>query len=244
MKYNITHIDKKYNIMQLKDMPYWWRFVQGGGVSHPAVLDDGNTVAWYDYEENITKDGSNLVSVWGDKSGNGNDLLQATGANQPVVNSNGVLFDGFSDFMKANTFTLEQPEFIYIVLKQISWTMNDAIFDGNVSNFMLLQQRDLSPNLAAYAGAVSSLNGDLAIGSYGIVRVLYNGASSKLQVNEETPITGNFGTSNGGGFTLAAQANGSRFSNIEVKEVIIRKIADSASDEQEIYNYLSKKYGI
>ena len=29
-------------------------------------------------------DGSNLVRIWGDKSVEGNDLLQATGTNQPL----------------------------------------------------------------------------------------------------------------------------------------------------------------
>ena len=48
----------------------------------PSVLTDGNTVAWFDSSENITKDGSDFVSVWGDKSvdavgdPNGNNLLQ------------------------------------------------------------------------------------------------------------------------------------------------------------------------
>ena len=49
----------------------------GSAVENPAVIDDGNTVAWYDKDEYITKDGSNLVSVWGDKANwsIGSDLI-------------------------------------------------------------------------------------------------------------------------------------------------------------------------
>ena len=101
------------------------------GVLPPAVLTDGSTVLWVDSKENITKNGSDLVSSWGDKSGNGNDLVQATETNKPTWNSNGVLFDGVDNFMKAVAFTLIQPEFIYIVFKQVTWTSNARVFDGN-----------------------------------------------------------------------------------------------------------------
>jgi hypothetical protein len=72
-----------------------------------------------DYLKGITKDGSDLVSKWADQSGNDNDLLQATGTNQPIINANGILFDGVDNFMKAVSFTLIQPEFIYMVFKSL-----------------------------------------------------------------------------------------------------------------------------
>ena len=100
-----------------------------GGI--PAVLSDGNTVAWFDLAENITKDGSDFVSVWGDKSGNGNDLLRIPSTRNPLWTTDGVLFDGIDDFMKCVTFTYAQPEQIYIVVKQISWTSTEYLFTGN-----------------------------------------------------------------------------------------------------------------
>lgn len=42
--------------------------------------------AWFDAAENITLNGSN-VSVWGDKSGNGLDMVQSTASAQPPYNS-------------------------------------------------------------------------------------------------------------------------------------------------------------
>ena len=208
----------------------------------PEVLFDGNTVAWFDYLENITE--VTGVSVWGDKSGNSNDLLQADTSKQPTLNVNGILFDGVDNFMKAVAFTLIQPEFIYIVFKQITWVLNDYIFDGNTGNRGSVFQNNESSKLAAHAGSLSSRNDNLSLDTYGIIRVLYNGASSKLQVNNTIAITGDFGSNDMGGFTLGAGGTDAFFGNIEVKEVIIRKVADEAVDEASIYNYLSNKYGI
>jgi len=214
------------------------------GVSTPPVLSDGSTVLWVDSQENITKNGSDLVSLWGDKSGNGNDLVQATETNKPTWNANGILFDGVDNFMKAAAFTLVQPEFIYIVFKQITWTGGEYIFDGNTASSGLLFQSGGTPNLIASGGTNSSKD-DLTLDTYGIARVKFNGASSTFQINEETQITGNFGANNMGGFTLGARGDGAvGYGNIEVKEVIIRNVADSAQDEGTIYNYLADKYSI
>jgi len=225
--------------------------VGGGGASYLAVLDDGNTVAWFDYLKNVTKDGSDLVSVWGDKSVdslgalNGNDLLQATGSNQPIVNANGILFDGIDNFMKCAAFTLVQPEFIYMVVNQVSWANFDYIFDGNTTNSGNLYQTGVSPEIAAVAGISSGRNDNLIIGIYGIVRILFDGVNSKLIVNNTSPISGDFGLRNMGGFYLGAISPAiGFFANIEVKEIIIRKVADNATDEQAIYEYLAEKYSI
>ena len=215
---------------------------RGVGATYPAILDDGNTVAWFDYLENITKDGSDLVSIWGDKSGLDHHLLQATGTNQPIVNANGVLFDGIDNFMKCAAFTLVQPEMIYMVLKQVTWSVNDRIFDGENDLSMLLSQKIASANIDAYAGDVLS-NNDSVLNTYGILRVLYNGASSKLIINNNTPVTGSLGSADADGFIIGRRTGSdANYSNIEVKEIIIRKVADISQDEQEIYNYLDNKY--
>lgn len=214
-----------------------------GGV--PSALTDGNTVLWVDSTQNITKDGSNRVSLWGDKSGNGNDLVGNVDTDkQPTYSSDGILFDGSTDYLKAVAFTLVQPEFIYIVVKQVAWSINKKVFDGDVANSGALQMGTSTPNLIGRAGSSGDLNGDLAVGTFGIVRLLFNGASSTLQVDEGTVITSDNGTDDMSGFTLGASGGLSALSNIEVKEIIIRKVADGAGDESAIYNYLSNKYAI
>lgn len=57
--------------------------------------------AWYDASDaaTVTADGSNLVSQWSDKSGNGHDAVQATASLKPRYSSvaNGIKFDGSDD---------------------------------------------------------------------------------------------------------------------------------------------------
>lgn len=218
--------------------------IQGTGVISdiPEILNDGNTMAWFDMAEAyMTKDGGDNVAQWDDRSGNDNHLIQA--AAKPIWSSTGVTFDGVNDFMQCVAFTLNQPSFVYIIFKQITWTRTEWIFTGE--NLTGLVQYDTpSPALAAYASSYSSDEENLALDTFGIARVLFNGASSKLIINEETPVTGDFGATDMGGFTLGARATGIAPSNCQVKEVIVRRISDTAPNEAIIYNYLKNKYNL
>lgn len=218
------------------------KFISGD----PPILSDGNTKAWFDMAlAYITKDGSNFVSQWSDRSGNDNHLLQAVGTNQPLHKSTGVLFDGVDNFMKCVAFILAQPEQIYIVFKQVSWTNPDRILNGDLENAVFFRQRTTTPSIQVNSGAASGLNGNLAVGAFGIVRILFNGASSELIVNQTAATTGDFGANDMDGFTLGSNGDGTSFySNIEVKEIIIRNVADTAPNEQTIYDYLESKYSL
>jgi hypothetical protein len=216
-------------------------------ILYPVVIGDGNTVTFYDSQllSTITKDGSNFVSRWNDRLLSGHDLFQSTGSFQPLWSVDGILFDGIDNCMKATAFTLIQPEFIYMVVKQVTWTKYDYFFDGNTADSGIVYQGEgITPRINAGAGLYLGDNANLVLNTWGILRVLFNGASSKLIVNATTPTTGNCGTGNMGGFTLGSRAVGLYYSNIHVKEIIIRKIADTSGDETAIYNYLAAKYGI
>lgn len=224
-----------------------------GGVSAPTdeelalpVIEDGNTVAWYDYQDltTLTDDGGGLISSWRDKLLSGHDLTAATTA-RPTLTADGILFNGTDNAMKTSAFTWTQPEFIYMVFRQKTWTDPKHIFDGDANNSGTLFQSTTTPNIALYAGSVAATNSELTLDAFAIVRILFDGASSKVIVNASTPTTGNCGASNMGGFTLACQGNTAvTFSNIEVKEVICRNIVDSGADEILIYNYLKTKYSL
>ena len=211
----------------------------------PSVLSDGNTVAWYIADDltTITKDGSNRVSQWDDYLGSGHDLIQATDTWKPLWSADGILFDGVDNWMKTAAFTWEQPEMIYMVVKQVTWIASGIIiFDGNTNDKGKLVQYIATPGIGVYAGNISAQNNNLVIDTWSIVRVLFNGASSKLQVNETAATTGNFGANNMGGFTLASKGTPAGvWANIQIKEIILRNIDDTDADEQAIYNYLESK---
>lgn len=206
----------------------------------PAILKDGNTLAWYDYTntETIIKDGSNKISRWNDLLGSGHDLLQANATKQPTLLASGVLFDGVDDVMSSE-FTLTQPQAIYCIVKQLSWTNGDFFFDGIMGESMRVTQAGASPTVLSAIG--KSIN-SFPIGEFGIIQLVVNGNNSIFTINNGSEVTGNFGASNAGGVTLGRWGwNENYFSNIEVKEIIIRKTADDATNRQLIYNYLFKK---
>ena len=196
--------------------------------------------AWFRYGIGITKDGSDLVSQWDDQSGNGRHLKQSTDTNKPTWQSDGsILFDGVDNYLKCDAFTFEQPETIYILFKQVTWTSGDDIFDGNAASSGRLNQRTTTPNLAIMAGAFAANNTGLAVDTYGAVCAVFNGASSLLQVDNGTATTGDPGAADMGGFTLGVRGdNTNGFSSIQVKEVILFPDAHDAGTRARVIRYL------
>ena len=185
-----------------------------------------------------------LVSAWEDASGNDRPLEQITVASQPAYNSatGEVTFDGVDDFLKTAAFTLNQPETVYIVFKQVTWTDTDRVFDGNASASGAVYQSATTPKLRATAGSVLDENAGLAVGAYGIVTAVFNGASSLTQVNAGTAVTGDAGAANMSGFTLASAGTAGTYGNVIVKEVIIFSAAHTAAQRTAVQNALFAKH--
>jgi len=212
--------------------------------TYPEVINDGNTVAWYIASElsTITKDGGNIVSRWNDYLESGRDLVTGSAL---WVNPDYIQFDGISQYLKCAGFTLIQPEFIYIIFKPVTWTNLDYIFDGNATNSGRVRQDTVTPRVIMSAGTDLGNCDDLVLNTWAIMRCRFDGANSKIQINESTAITGNCGIYNMSGFTLGSRGTvDARFSNIHVREIILRKIADDTEDETAIYNYLKSKYSL
>jgi len=218
----------------------------------PVILLDANTLGWYSSDDptTITKDGSGLVSAWGDKNGSVRDFItDANSLAMPLWSTNGVLFDGVWNFMHFNAISIK-PIFIYAVVKVLSGTGNyDTIFSGKNGSFKV-SAYDIATTpklLTESTGGVSLINTAIPLDSFMIVRILADGASSKTIINDLTPVTGTINATDIGGFILGSSADtiyGGNNANIEVKELVIRSASDSFSDETSIYNYLKQKYSL
>ena len=186
------------------------------------------------------------VSQWNDNSGKGHHLKQSVGVDRPSLEAGGsILFDGVSQFLKADAFTLVQPETIYIVFQQLSFTFLDTIYDGNTENSGVLSQLAPTPNISFQVGAnFLGIITSLPLGVYGVIITVVNGPSSVLQLNNKTPITGDTGTIDMNGFTLAKKPGIGRFGNIQVKEVIIYDTAHDVSERNTVIAYLINKWAI
>lgn len=212
-----------------------------------SVPADGHTVGWYIADDltTITKDGSNLISAWNDKLGSGHNLL-ATTTQRPTWSSTGVQFNGIGNTM-AGTFAFAQPEFIYIVAK-VSSTSQDysMLFNGSTygpNSYGYLRLMSSSPVFVIGAGSEISNSANLYANLFVIFRILFKDVSSKSIINMESPVTGDSGITNMDGFRVgASNSDGGGAANMEVKEIILRNVSDSPSDEESIYNYLKRKY--
>lgn len=216
-----------------------WNKSMGSGKAGFSPTDLAGLTAWFKYNSGITVTGAG-VSQWDDASGNGNNLLQATDTNRPSKEADGsILFDGVDNYLKANAFTLEQPETIYILFKQVSLIFSSRVFDGNALNLGGLFFVGTSDTLNAYAGASIGNNTDFALGVYSAVTTIFNGASSLLQVDNNTPVTGNASTSDMGGFTLGAAGDLGNHGNIQVKEVAIYNTSHDADTRAKVIAYFN-----
>ena len=142
--------------------------------------------------------------------------------------------------MQTSTFTLNQPNTTYVLLKQVTWTAaGNRITEAIVATVGILQ-RVSSPIIGIAAGSTVITDSNLTVGNYGIAAVVFNGASSLLQVNNNAPTTANAGASNYDGFTLGASGGGSVPTNIQVKEDILFSGAHDANTRRQVINYLAQ----
>lgn len=99
-------------------------------------------------------------------------------------------------------------------------------------------QSGSSPNITLFPGAFT-VNPNLAVGAWGSVAAVFNGASSSLKVDATAPTTG---TTSGtpGGLTLGAQGSAvAAFGNIQVAEEIVYSVAHDAATQAAIIAYLN-----
>ena len=178
-----------------------------------------------------------FVTTWYDQSGNGRNLVQSSGINQPKIVSSGALetvnskpiitFDASNDSLNYN-ITLAQPLNLFSAttapttnsLSDVWSTLiscpnsaaNDAGLEIDVNS--ALTQKTL-----LYSGAVL---GDTTVRTGNmVVSGLSNGVSSTLHINGNSIASGNAGTSNIGIIRLGANWNFSRYNNNKFFEFIL-----------------------
>ena len=196
-----------------------------------------NLTAWFRFNKGITVTGAG-VSQWDDASGNDNHLLQATDTNRPSKEVDGsILFDGVDNFLKTQVFALHQPCTVYLLVKQVSWSAPDALYDGNELITGAVLQTAPSPGIAA--NGLAALNLDLLVGVYGALATVFNGVLSSIKVNNGVETTGDTGISPMDGFTLGAAATAVLHSNIQVKEVVIYSGAHDEATRVQMADYLN-----
>jgi len=201
---------------------------------------DGNTLAYYNGNLGLT------ASLWEDQFSN-NDIVFY---NEPTINSGtgivkAVRFNGSNEYGIVATPTLTKPYTVYLVLKSIAWGSNDWILNSQSgANAGGILQGGSTPNLQAYSGAALNSDPDLPVGTYGIITVVFNGASSEIRINLNNSVTGTTGVLNGNGITIGALPTPSNYCQVEIAYLLIRSGADNTAKQNLIIQNLANICGL
>lgn len=211
--------------------------------------DISNLIAWYDADDvaTITKDGSDFVSQWDDKSVEGNDVVQATGSKQPkwfdsIQNGKPIIrFDGVDDFLNRVTFVsgaLTQPvTFVFVCSLPTNTTGNEYLFDGETVRTALIRealQYNFFAGLEEQVGTVTT-----EIAQYTLVA---DGASSKIRKDQTDLHTINAGTLGMNGLIFGANFVPGEFGDVDIAEFIIYEKALTAQERTDVEAYLKTKW--
>lgn len=198
-----------------------------------------NLAAWYKKGTGQTDAGGGACSAWADQSGNGFNMVQATGANQPAIQGDGtLLFDGTSDRLTATGLAgLSQPFTIYFRVKQISWTGNDMLWAAD-SQTIFSRQIGSSPAIALADGSNSLSSSSLALSTWGSIAQVANGGSSSMRVGANSPVTGSMTGSIGIGLSLCSYGASGLNGNFQIAEVLVYNVAHNSTQQDTVIAYL------
>jgi hypothetical protein len=162
-----------------------------------------------------------------------------------IVTRTGLYFDGTADYMKTAPFALSQPENVYFVGEQVTWTSTDYLMDGAASNSGAITQTTSTPRLNISAGTSVAANTGLPVQTAGVVNAVFNGASSSLRINRGTATTGNAGSANMTGLTVASAGTAGTYGNLFLSEALIYDTtAQDTATQDRIALYEGQKWGI
>jgi len=212
---------------------------------------------WLDASDSttITKDGSNLVSAWNDKSGQLNHVTQATATNQPlwvdaVYNSLPTIrFDGVDNYIFRNTWTggaLTQPNTIFIVCEVPTGSSTKFIYDSlHTGGRNAFFSRGASSVYSVYAGAAPNFGTRNT--AFAQFMLEFNGSSTFVRRNK-TSIGSSLvaGSLDMSGIYLASNgaATVGEFGDIDISEVLVYTGQLSTTDRDDIEQYLTAKWGL
>ena len=247
----------------------WWIDVPPFNPSSLSWLE-----LWLDANDasTITKDGSNKVSAWNDKSGNGNNAGQGTPAAQPTYDATGfitkptVTFNGVNDFVDLDSMINTTDFTVFAVLE-----IPTEITSATTTNTLIGPLTSANPWGGIAFGTISWTIADEVVSMLGlnpspqfaysqanipagnsVMEFYLNGTTEEILINDyQLSLLDGWGGLDSSTHTLKKlqRIGGARDSYIQhfdgsISEMVIFSRALSADERSAIKNYLSNKWGI
>lgn len=234
------------------------------GQQPPAVQITKNTLfsplylpglrAWFRSDLGITLNGAK-VSAWADQSGNGNHATQGTAAKQPTYNASDAAYNGLPSlsFLNASAtvlvtgaVTTGQPATVAIVGQATKISANGGFTDAGSGSGYLAVYATSTNSFASMISNATGFNSTTDISAQHVVAGAFNGASSKLFVdNSQIPVaTGTCGSA--AATTLAIGGNGLGVNPLtgKVAELVVVNRILSPGEMTLLFAYYGARYGI
>lgn len=234
------------------------------GVINPSASApfDPSTVAgligWWKADALALSDGT-AVATWTDSSAAGNNLTQATPANQPtyktgIVNGKPIVrFDGLASFMRA-TFTQGPAYSLFAVAKSTSAAAGpfqilnaDDVgshrifqFEYNTGNLVMVTFTNVTNYAPSQAATFTNWNYLSGVNDGSNAQVFVGGVGGSSVPETGTPNSG------AGLFTIGADSTGgpNGFFPGDIAEALMYNNAVTPTNRGKIENYLKAKYGL
>ena len=231
---------------------YMWSFPQQYGLWSPAEI---TTALWLDAaDESTITASSGRISQWSDKSGNGRNATQATGAQQPKIttaaqNSRSVVeFDPASDSFQRLSFSrLTNLGHVFFVAKKND--INDSsvvLTDGSANDLRGVVFGDSAGSnffVQQIAGSLSTATRN----NWHIAEVRTDGTNASLGIDatRTTSADADVMSSSDIGWYRNASAFANQYSfRGQIGEIILSTTALSDSTRQKVEGYLAHKWGL
>ena len=224
--------------------------ILSGSNSLNEDLIKNSATLWVSASDLDLNNGDN-ISLWEDKSINGNDLQQLSINNQPSFVSSSPIFNnlpcvqfsqsGGFDFFKT-TLTLTQPYNVYIVHSLDETTNRNYFIDTDSNDRLFYQYSNQSLALIYSSGVGRNFLSSPSVDTSYIASINVNGENSKSRLNENIIDDGvNLGSNNPTNIQFGLGMAESQGLNGKIAEIIITEGDDPCLDYT-IRKYLGDKY--
>lgn len=230
-------------------------------VSQPPVT--AGLKVWADASQETLNNGD-LVQVWSDRSGHGNNLHALNNSTRKptfvtaAVNTRPVIrFNGTTNILRTyfDNAVYEQPNTFFLVLKQFSGGATQQVwFDSAPSTYDVAVKRNLAyrydatNQISVFAGGTDRIYTRATNwpSAYVIFTFEFSGVTTRIWENNTLVYTvpGTPGAEGASGLTLGSTYTDILFGNIDIAEVLFYNAALSSGDRGNVVTWLNTKYNL
>jgi hypothetical protein len=160
-----------------------------------------------------------------------------------IVTRTGLYGNGSATAMQSAKYSAAQPLSTYVFGEQVSWTSGDYIIDGSAANAAAIVQTTSAPQINLNAGSSANANTGFAVKTFGMLRAVFNGASSLLGVNRVAPATGDAGATAANGLTVFASGGLANNGNAFIAGVVQYGAAQDAATSSRLALWGGRRHG-